>query len=33
MNITLNEMKEAYLKYSNLKLAANELGMKWQTLY
>ena len=26
-------MKEAYLKYSNLKLAADELGMKWQTLY
>ena len=33
MNITLNEMKEAYLKHSNLKLAASELGMKWQTLY
>jgi len=24
---------EAYLKHMNLKLAANELGIKWQTLY
>ena len=33
MNITLDEMKDAYLRHSNLKIAAGELGMKWQTLY
>jgi hypothetical protein len=26
-------IKEVYEKHKNLKLAANELGMKWQTLY
>ena len=28
-----DKIKNAYEKHKNLKLAANELGMKWQTLY
>ncbi|ULJ64016.1 hypothetical protein MIS33_07550 [Wielerella bovis] len=30
---TIEEMKMAYDKHKNLKLAADEVGMKWQTLY
>lgn len=30
---SIEEMKAAYDKYKNLKLAAAEVGMKWQTLY
>lgn len=30
---SLKEMKQVYDKHLNLKLAAEELGMKWQTLY
>lgn len=33
MNITIQEMKNAYDKRKNLKLAAADIGMKWQTLY
>lgn len=33
MNITIQEMKNAYDKHKNLKLAAADIGMKWQTLY
>lgn len=33
MNITIQEMKHAYDKHKNLKLAAADIGMKWQTLY
>lgn len=33
MNITIQEMKSAYDKHKNLKLAADDIGMKWQTLY
>lgn len=31
MNITIQEMKNAYDKRKNLKLAAADIGMKWQT--
>ena len=33
MNIPIEQMKSAYDKHQNLKVAASELGMKWQTLY
>jgi hypothetical protein len=33
MNIPVEQMKAAYDKHKNLKVAADELGMKWQTLY
>ena len=29
----MNDIVEAYRKHKNLKLAADELGIKWQTLY
>lgn len=29
----IQKYKDVYDKYKNLKLAANELGVKWQTLY
>lgn len=31
--LTINKMREVYDKHKNLKLAAKELGMVWQTLY
>lgn len=33
MDITIQEMKNAYDKHKNLKQAASDIGMKWQTLY
>lgn len=33
VNVSIKEMVEVYDKHKNLKLAANELGMVWQTLY
>ncbi len=33
MKISVEEMKNVYDKHKNLKLAATELGMVWQTLY
>lgn len=30
---TIEQMKSAYDKHKNLKIAAAEIGMKWQTLY
>lgn len=32
-NPTIEDMKDVYDKHLNLKLAADELGMKWQNLY
>ena len=29
----MNNIQSVYEKHKNLKLAANELGVKWQTLY
>lgn len=33
MNITFEQMAATYDKHKHLKYAADELGMKWQTLY
>ena len=33
MQYNIEQLKSAYDKHRNLKLAANELGVKWQTLY
>ncbi|CAL9963606.1 hypothetical protein VPHF99_0085 [Vibrio phage F99] len=33
MKNSITVMKEVYDKHKNLKIAAEELGMVWQTLY
>ena len=33
MTPTIHEMKSAYDKHKHLKIAADSIGMKWQTLY
>lgn len=33
VGVSLEKMKEVYDKYKNLKIAAKELGIVWQTLY
>ncbi len=33
MQLSIETMKAAYDKHKNLKIAASEIGMKWQTLY